>query len=390
MRQTVIENGMRSPEPFSAVGRARVPGLVSVVTPCYNGADWIAETIESVAAQTYSPVEHIVVDDASTDGSWQVIRRYGDQIDAVRLSQNGGGSRARNTGAERARGEYLLFLDADDVLAPDAIAGLVAAAVAEPGTIVYCPWRRLRYIESTWKVVPGEVPFPDPDADPLYGWLHGIWVPPCAVLWPRDVYDASGGWDEAITFNDDADLMMRTLARGVRLVRAAGGEAYYRAPAGAGTSLSHDLFSEKRSRSNIRVLVQLAETLRELGRLEEYAERIAFLLRAEGSRAYLESLPELGRDCYALADRYGPPKQLAPTAIGHVLTRFVGPRGKERLARALASIGVMTPARRKVIRQRREWLRARGDAASGYGGPDARRSSENGGVAGEALREVDQ
>jgi O-antigen biosynthesis protein len=337
---------------------SRTPGLVNVVTPCYNAEAFVGETIDSVRAQTYAPIEHIVVDDASTDGSWGVVEAYGDAVTAVRMERNGGGSRARNAGAALARGEFLVFLDADDVLGPDAVEALVAAAREHPASLVYCAWRRLRYIAGEWRRVEAEVPLPEPDADPLWGWLNTIWVPPCAVLWPRAVYDRMGGWDEDLSFNDDADLMMRTLAEGVPFVRARGGESYYRALGEYSASVSHGRFTEKRCRSNVRVHEKLAERLAELGRLEQFAPRIGYILRTEGSRAIVEGYPELGRECLELADRFGEPEKLAPTRTGDMLARLLGVEGKERIAGALARVGIMTPERRRIVENRRRWAEA--------------------------------
>jgi GT2 family glycosyltransferase len=335
-----------------------------VITPCYNAEGFVAETIESVISQTYAPVEHIVVDDGSTDGSWSVVQRYAPAVTGLQLEQNGGGSRARNAGLERARGEFLVFLDADDLLSSDAIAALVTASRETPGDIVYCQWRRLRKIDGEWRKVDAEIPLPAVEVDPLSGWLNDRWVPPCAVLWPRSVYEATGGWDEEISFNDDADLMMRALATGVGLTRAAGGEAYYRALGTATESVSSGLFTERRCRSNLRVYEKLAAQLEELGRIEEFAPTIGYILQDQGSRAILEGYPELGRECLELAHRYGDPRRLAQTRSGHLLVKLIGVEGKERIAQGLARLGIMTAARRKVKSTRRSLERARTEVDS--------------------------
>ena len=112
--------------------------LVTVITPCCNAAPFVAETIESVLAQSYPHIEHIVIDDGSVDASWEVIQKYVPRVTAVRLERNRGGSYARNRGAERARGEFLMFLDADDLIAPDTIGALVKAARQQTGAIAMC------------------------------------------------------------------------------------------------------------------------------------------------------------------------------------------------------------------------------------------------------------
>ena len=121
--------------------------LVSVITPCHNAEAFVAETIESVLAQTHPTVEHVVVDDGSSDASAVVTERYvGLHPDRVRLEKlplNRGASHARNHGATLAAGDFLMFLDADDLVAPDALEALLAALRERPNGIAHAPWRRL-------------------------------------------------------------------------------------------------------------------------------------------------------------------------------------------------------------------------------------------------------
>lgn len=92
--------------------------LVSVIIPCYNGEAYLEETIESALAQSYQPLEVIVVDDGSTDGSREIAQRF-----PIRYmhQQNQGLTRSRNRGVRESRGSYVVFLDADDRLRPNAI-----------------------------------------------------------------------------------------------------------------------------------------------------------------------------------------------------------------------------------------------------------------------------
>lgn len=96
--------------------RSRSPGgaLVSVVIPVYNGAAFVRETIDAVLAQDYAEIEIIAVDDGSADTSRAVLDSYGEKVTVIRQA-NGGSARARNAGFARSRGEFVLFLDHDDV-----------------------------------------------------------------------------------------------------------------------------------------------------------------------------------------------------------------------------------------------------------------------------------
>jgi glycosyltransferase involved in cell wall biosynthesis len=88
--------------------------LVSVVLPVYNRAGWVARAIDSVLAQTYRRLELLVIDDGSTDGTLQVLESYGSRITVLRQS-HAGAETARNLGLEHARGEFIAFIDSDDV-----------------------------------------------------------------------------------------------------------------------------------------------------------------------------------------------------------------------------------------------------------------------------------
>jgi glycosyltransferase involved in cell wall biosynthesis len=94
--------------------------LVSVIVPAFNAAAMIAETLESILAQTYDAIELIVVDDGSTDDTASVARSYIPRLQYVRQPNNSGGAAVpRNTGLERSNGEFLAFMDADDLMTPD-------------------------------------------------------------------------------------------------------------------------------------------------------------------------------------------------------------------------------------------------------------------------------
>jgi glycosyltransferase involved in cell wall biosynthesis len=108
--------------------------LVTVVIPCYNQGRFLGEAIESVLSQSYSDFEIIVVDDGSTDDTAQVASRYEEVHEEVRLirQENRGLAGARNRGLAEARGEYVVFLDSDDRLLPNALEVGVRELEARP------------------------------------------------------------------------------------------------------------------------------------------------------------------------------------------------------------------------------------------------------------------
>lgn len=95
-------------------------GLVSVIMPCYNSAEYIGDSIDSVIAQTYENWELIIIDDCSTDNSLEIIEKYKDtRIRILRNSENSGAAVSRNNGIDTAQGRYIAFLDSDDLWLPE-------------------------------------------------------------------------------------------------------------------------------------------------------------------------------------------------------------------------------------------------------------------------------
>lgn len=107
---------------------------ISVVIPCYNAEEYLAEAIRSAVSQTKTPSEIIVVDDGSTDSSARIAEQCGPLVRVIR-QDNRGASAARNAGVRAAAGDWIAFLDADDVWAPTCLEKLSGAAETAPGRV---------------------------------------------------------------------------------------------------------------------------------------------------------------------------------------------------------------------------------------------------------------
>lgn len=128
-----------------------VPNLVSIIIPAYNHASALPKCLAHVFAQTYTEYEVIVVDDGSTDAIIEAIKPFSEKIRLVR-QENAGSNPARNRGWKEAKGEFLLFCDADVVMRPDMVEKMVAALRANPEAgYAYSAFR------FGWKLFPGAV-----------------------------------------------------------------------------------------------------------------------------------------------------------------------------------------------------------------------------------------
>lgn len=112
--------------------------MFSIIIPLYNKQNCIAETINSVLSQAFFSVEIIVVDDGSIDGSKSVVESIKDNRVHLYTKPNGGPSSARNYGVAKAQGEWILFLDADDILEPNALSVISNTIKSHPGCAFFC------------------------------------------------------------------------------------------------------------------------------------------------------------------------------------------------------------------------------------------------------------
>lgn len=186
-------------------------GLVSVVVPTYNVGDLVRVTVDSALAQTYSDLEVIVVDDGSTDGTPDHLDGLEDPRLRIVHQTNGGVSTARNHGTRLARGEYIAFLDADDVWAPTkleetlpALEGHVAA-----GTL-------MRYIDEAGRELRSAAGEDPAVGDALERTRHAELMPyqTSSIVFRADAVRAAGEWDPGLRVAQDLDFLARVARLG--------------------------------------------------------------------------------------------------------------------------------------------------------------------------------
>ena len=190
---------------------------VSVVVPAHNAAPWLPETLTSALMQTGVPMEIIVVDDGSTDATPEIAAACGDLVRVIRQPQSGV-SVARNTGTSAARGEFIQYLDADDVLEAGTIAARVALldrTGADVALTDYARWVKQR--DGSFKVekIVRHRLGSRPDVE-LLTWA---WWPPGAMLYRRRIVDRIGPWRADLRIIQDARFQLDAALVGARFVQ---------------------------------------------------------------------------------------------------------------------------------------------------------------------------
>jgi glycosyltransferase involved in cell wall biosynthesis len=182
--------------------------LVSIVIPCYNQGRYLGEAIASALRQSHDPVEVIVVDDGSSDETPRVAAAY----PAVRYlhQRNAGTAVARNRGLRDSRGTYLVFLDADDRLLPEAVARSVGYLASHPDVAFVTGHVRLMRADGGPDIVPMQDHEPAGYAA-LLRWNY-IWTPG-VVMYRRAALHAAGAFDPTAGGSADFDLNIRMARR---------------------------------------------------------------------------------------------------------------------------------------------------------------------------------
>jgi len=199
--------------------------LVSIGIPCFNAERWIGAAIESALAQTWMPLEVIVVDDGSSDGSLEIARGFGDRIQLL-AGAHGGGNRARNQALAHARGEWVQFLDADDYLEPEKIAQQLAEAeFGAHADVIHSPYWCENLIDGGGSRTLSRV---GAHEDLFSQWLSWEIAQTGAALWRKAALERIGGWKEGQPCCQEHELYLRAMKAELRFVFAPTPGAVYR------------------------------------------------------------------------------------------------------------------------------------------------------------------
>jgi glycosyltransferase involved in cell wall biosynthesis len=223
--------------PQSGFSRKQIPCApdyvtpsVSILIPCYNAAPWLAETLDSALAQTWPEKEIILVDDGSRDDSLAIARSYETRGVRVIKQTNRGASAARNRALQEARGDYLQFLDADDLLAPAKITHQMKLAGNIGSEHALCAtWSRFTKSISDADFTPQRLCTDSAPVDWVVEKFEcNAMMHPAAWLIPRILADRAGPWVETRSPDDDGEYFIRVVlaSKGVRFCREA--ISYYR------------------------------------------------------------------------------------------------------------------------------------------------------------------
>ena len=201
--------------------------LVSVIIPLFNAEAHIAETLQNVLKQTYSPIEIIVVDDGSIDSSLKIARTFECERVIIHSQPNSGASAARNYGLREAKGDFIQFLDADDLLSENKIKDQVDILKTDLTKVSFCNTVHFfdgeDYNNATLNKndLPYLIDYENP-VDLLMNLYSGNWkwgmITIHSWLTPANLIKKAGTWNETLTVDDDGEFFCRVLlsSSGVR------------------------------------------------------------------------------------------------------------------------------------------------------------------------------
>jgi glycosyltransferase involved in cell wall biosynthesis len=208
-----------------------MPPLVSILIPAYNAQEWIGDTIKSALAQTWARKEIVIVDDGSSDQTPAIARRFESAEVKVVVQKNQGASAARNQAFSLCQGDYIQWLDADDLLAPDKIKKQMNAlgGSSTRRTLLVSAWgifgcrtgKAVFSPTALWRNLP-------PREWLLLSLSRGLYMQTTAWLVSRELTKAAGPWDTRLSLDDDGEYFFRVIMASdlVKFVEEA--RAYYR------------------------------------------------------------------------------------------------------------------------------------------------------------------
>lgn len=205
--------------------------LVSILIPAYNSELWISDAVESALSQTWPHKEIIIVNDGSTDSTLDVAKRFESKHVKVVSQENGGASSARNTALRYAQGNYIQWLDADDLLAPDKLSQQLGEVEngADNNVLLSASYGEFHVQPCHAQFAPNSL---WQDLTPIEFLLtrfdRNLWTSNCAWLVSRRLTDLAGPWDERLTLDDDGEYFARVVTQSERIKFVPEARVFYR------------------------------------------------------------------------------------------------------------------------------------------------------------------
>nr|MDU9045603.1 glycosyltransferase [Candidatus Electrothrix aestuarii] len=284
-----------------------VQNLISVIMPTYNRANLIVEALNSVMRQSYRPIEIQVVDDGSTDATSEVVRdwerKYSENNDLVlryHYQENAGPSAARNKGLLQSQGEYIQFLDSDDLISPERLEILAGIFQQDPD-VDFIHTGFDGFCADCGEVI--ETHYGKPDQDQLEVALKGrLWPNTLRSAFRRSLAAATGPWNEEMTCFEDYEYVVRAIGKAKKCVALR--EILASARRGGGMRVSDNLRTYQGRTFRIMCESALLEVIRERTDIPLYArQEFSSRLYGLGLRCNARGWSDLGKRCAKIAKK---------------------------------------------------------------------------------------
>lgn len=304
--------------------------IISIIIPAFNCENFIEATVKSVLSQSYPTdlIEIIIINDGSTDNTTQVLNQWQDnpQFNII-TTENRGVSAARELGRQIASGQYIKYLDSDDLLNPTALEVQVEMLKKNQVDIVYGNWQKFRENKGETKLL--ESVYPKHGINPEVSAFTSFWCPPAALLFTREIVNRIGPWNEKYPVIQDARYLQDAARLGAIFIKTEELVAYYR---------QHDSNSVS-TRSRKKFMLDVFENAKEhyffwKNTLDE--GKIDALCEVFNSCViyFIEHEPSICSECIELMNSISPHHRYIPKKRGlrRFLSQLLGYQRTEKIA----------------------------------------------------------